>query len=40
MKFLRKILKFSSITTMATSGFGDYHPDTDSWPEVNELILG
>ncbi|KAL3085628.1 hypothetical protein niasHT_037369 [Heterodera trifolii] len=25
---------YFSITTMATSGFGDYHPDTDSWMEV------
>jgi hypothetical protein len=24
-----------SITTMATSGFGDFHPDTDSWMEVS-----
>uniref|UniRef100_A0A915NWS3 Potassium channel domain-containing protein n=1 Tax=Meloidogyne floridensis TaxID=298350 RepID=A0A915NWS3_9BILA len=27
------------ITTMATSGFGDYHPDTDSWPETIIAVL-
>ncbi|KAF7640505.1 Ion_trans_2 domain-containing protein [Meloidogyne graminicola] len=30
---------YFSITTMATSGFGDYHPDTDSWPETLIAIL-
>ncbi|KAI3417573.1 hypothetical protein GPALN_013293 [Globodera pallida] len=30
---------YFSITTMATSGFGDYHPDTDSWMEVIVAML-